>query len=785
MLSFLQSWMVNPWLFAGGAVLISSPIIIHLLNKRRFKTVDWAAMDFLIEADKKNHRRIQLENLLLLLLRCLAVLLIGLLLARPFRPLSAAGGLFDTVRYERIVLLDDSVSMGARLDEGTAFQAAQKGLEQFLDGLADAESEDTLTVILASKPEKPVAGLNAVLVTEETKTEIIQRLRDLKLSDHPVDYQEAVAAIEKQMQGKTGEINRAVYILSDFRAKDWAKDGRGAPEMIARLDKIAERSAGCFLVNFGTPDSANLTVSRIVPVNKLAVAGVESEFDIFVRNHGKRDVHDVAVKFIAGASPPQTGTIRTIPAGEQGSVRFQYTFARPASRERQRPERNPDFRPDPVPIRAEVTTVRRVAEDRLPDDNVRYFAARVAAGVPVLLVDGDPNEEPNKTETFYLRRALRPHVERSGDRRSGVNVTVVNEDSLHNVKLDDYQIVYLCNLYRLGEDFRKRLERWVTHGGRLVICLGNQVDEEFFNRDLYRNGNGLSPVRLDGIRGDETEQKWTSFRIEDPNHPPLARLQADGVSFLQQVKVFQWWDCKVAALEKPATTRKTAGGKAGREEPTIVPLTLTGEQRVPAMVEQKQGAGRVVVLATACDADWSDWASHPTYLLFHLKLAEYLIPRAAEAGTVTVGQVLQHEFDLNEFDPTAEVETPGGGKRTVHSVQPAEKPDAASARLRRVRFAEAENRGFYRMWLTRTNGGKQNQLFAANVDANEGDLQPADQEDLRRSFSSASVRIVGSDQLASLGTTGVKGELWLWVLLALLFVLFLEQFLGWYFGTKR
>ena len=78
--------MVNPALFMLGVASISSPIIIHLLNKRKFKRIDWAAMDFLLEADKKNRRRVRLENLLLLLLRCLACILIGALLARVFWP---------------------------------------------------------------------------------------------------------------------------------------------------------------------------------------------------------------------------------------------------------------------------------------------------------------------------------------------------------------------------------------------------------------------------------------------------------------------------------------------------------------------------------------------------------------------------------------------------------------------------------------------------------------------------------------------------------------------------
>src|SRR5687767_15897758 len=124
----LSSWLVNPWLFVFGALAVSVPIIIHLLNRRKFRIVDWAAMDFLLEADKKNRRRIRLENLLLLLLRCLAVLLIGLLLARPFLPTNVTAGLIDAGQFERIVLLDDSLSMQAQAGNESAWEVAKKRL---------------------------------------------------------------------------------------------------------------------------------------------------------------------------------------------------------------------------------------------------------------------------------------------------------------------------------------------------------------------------------------------------------------------------------------------------------------------------------------------------------------------------------------------------------------------------------------------------------------------------------------------------------------------------------
>ena len=73
----MLTWFLNPWMLLGG-LAIASPILIHLLNKRRFKIVEWAAMDFLFEADKKNRRRVRMENFILLALRCLGTAAAGI-----------------------------------------------------------------------------------------------------------------------------------------------------------------------------------------------------------------------------------------------------------------------------------------------------------------------------------------------------------------------------------------------------------------------------------------------------------------------------------------------------------------------------------------------------------------------------------------------------------------------------------------------------------------------------------------------------------------------------------
>src|SRR6476646_9860347 len=79
----LAAWFVSPGFAFAGAALASIPIIIHILNRRRFKTVRWAAMEYLLQAMRKNRRRLKFEQWLLLAIRCLLIFLMGLALARP------------------------------------------------------------------------------------------------------------------------------------------------------------------------------------------------------------------------------------------------------------------------------------------------------------------------------------------------------------------------------------------------------------------------------------------------------------------------------------------------------------------------------------------------------------------------------------------------------------------------------------------------------------------------------------------------------------------------------
>src|SRR6266481_1920298 len=99
---------LNPANMVIGGALISSPIIIHLINRMRFKRVRWAAMEFLLKSQKRNRRRLIIEQLILLFLRCALVCLAGFLLARF---LGASFAEFRPQNTIHFVLLDDRLSM--------------------------------------------------------------------------------------------------------------------------------------------------------------------------------------------------------------------------------------------------------------------------------------------------------------------------------------------------------------------------------------------------------------------------------------------------------------------------------------------------------------------------------------------------------------------------------------------------------------------------------------------------------------------------------------------------
>ena len=95
-------------LLAFGAAAFTVPLIIHLLHRSRYQTIEWGAMHLLQASKNLNSRRIQWQQLLLLLLRCALPVLLALAMSRPL--LQSFGGANGQAAVSLAIIIDDSMS---------------------------------------------------------------------------------------------------------------------------------------------------------------------------------------------------------------------------------------------------------------------------------------------------------------------------------------------------------------------------------------------------------------------------------------------------------------------------------------------------------------------------------------------------------------------------------------------------------------------------------------------------------------------------------------------------
>ena len=759
----MLSWLLNPWMLLGG-LAIASPILIHLLNKRRFKIVEWAAMDFLFEAEKKNKRRVQVENMILLLLRCLAMLLVAFMLARPFIPSGVIGSFAQTRQLERIVVIDDSLSQRVLVDSMPAMQKTKESVKELLRGFASSsETEDWVSVWLTSDPNQRLIDYKPL--TESTLPEILQVIEQVQCSDSVADYSLSLGELDRYLQGQRENVGRAVYLYSDLRQRDWKplanQDAEAAPKSVAK--RIGENSVGTFVVDTGGDEDANLAITGIRP-DGLLVSDKTVSFLVDVTNFGTKTVNEVSVLFQVNESQAEYESIGVLGPGKTETLIFNYFFNRPApgdllTEDSEKKSRIRNFR-----IRAEIdrqSLGEDLKQDQLTEDSSRFYAARILEGIPVLLVDGDPSAISERSETHYLQSLDVPGT--------GLAMTDVTVSELETVSLADYQIIFLCNVDEASPDRVAELTKWVEEGGSLVFMPGNRVRAGTFNDAFFQGGEGLSPLKLDRMAGDPTMSRWVNFEPDPQIHPALKIILESDATSLGKIDVFSWW------------TSELDDDQIGKS--FEVPLRLTDKDNSAAMVDRTLGEGRVIVFAIPGDGDWTMWPSSPTFAPVMIDLIDYLLGQAKQASTILLGDQIRQPIDLSAYMNRATLRDPA--EESVEAVAKPLEGTNSEAIIQEVSFETTGRAGFYDLKFQRHDGGTESTLFASNFDPQESRLDrlaPAEQTEF---FSGKNLQLVSGEELASQGISGSNTEIWLQILMILFGILLTEQFLAFWWGRKR
>ncbi len=247
-MSFLQPWLLY------GLPIIALPIVIHLINQRRFQTIQWAAMMFLLAAHRMARGYSRLRQWLILLFRTLAIAGLMLAISRPLASgwLGLAGG---TRADTTIILLDRSPSMQQR-GAGTGESKLETGRKQLVQTLETLGSGRWVLIDSTTHEPRELESPRALMSLPTAGPASAS-------ADLPLMLQAAHDYIRGNRAGRT-----EVWICSDLRENDWtAESGRWS----TLRDAFLELPQGVRFHLLAYPQAAPTNVSvRVTDVRRQA-----------------------------------------------------------------------------------------------------------------------------------------------------------------------------------------------------------------------------------------------------------------------------------------------------------------------------------------------------------------------------------------------------------------------------------------------------------------------------------------------------------------------------------
>lgn len=249
---------LNP-LLLWGLLAAAVPIAIHLLNRRRHKTIQWAAMQFLLKATRESRGKKKLRHILILACRALAIAALIFAAARPVISglIGWGGGSIDTV----VLLLDRSASMETKPGDGLD-PRRQIVIEKVRDAMKSLGTPRLVLIDSASRKPQEIPS-----------PETLADLAATAPTDTAADFPSLLVRAAEFLEESSGRSE--VWLASDLQTSNWRPDDERWAAARAGLAALPQKPAVRVLSLTG-PASAN-TAIRLLSARR---AGDEMLLDL-------------------------------------------------------------------------------------------------------------------------------------------------------------------------------------------------------------------------------------------------------------------------------------------------------------------------------------------------------------------------------------------------------------------------------------------------------------------------------------------------------------------------
>jgi hypothetical protein len=684
-----------PTLLTIGLPLIAVPIAIHLINLRRQQRIRWAAMQFLLESQRRNRRWILLKQLLLLATRMAVIGLLVLMLAHLVLR-NEWLSLLGRGTTHHLVLLDDSYSMSDRWNETTALNEGKRAVQAIIDQASAQSDRQLVTLLKFSEAAHLSAGAQPKVFAEPINDAFRSRLESLLASwgasQTDVGPADALKAIPR-LPLADEEQTLIVYLITDYRAKqfDSATEIR---KLLVEL-KEKEKVSQIHLVRCVREGRPNLAVTALAPETGVRAAGVEMWMSVTVANYGDAPARGVALQLEQDGDALPALVLDDIPARDEAAHKFRVQFAGTGAH----------------------WLTASLPADAVSVDNRRYFACDLPAARPILIVDGSQDGRGGR----QLSLALAP----GGNTRTGWQPHVEPAKFLANPeKLSEQAAVFLLDVPHLTDDELEGLEKYVEAGGGVAFFIGANTDRAFYNDRLFKEGKGIFPAPLK-LPTQLLDREGESTPDVEVTQHPLFQIFAGRRNDLLSFLMVDYFYALVDGWQPPEDGSAKVIAKLRNEAPLVI--------------EKKYGKGQVVAQLTKLSSGdtplgrWTNWSLSPAFPVLANELVSYLAVAQDADSLLEIGDDLVVSAEEGKYEPKFRVllpaESRGGeaetdGKRAGAASTRTEISVEATAANQRLtaKLANLAESGIYEAQFQPLNGTIERRDFAVNVPVGEGDL---------------------------------------------------------------
>jgi len=578
---------VTTWLAVAGAAAMAIPIIIHLIFRQRKRPIEWAAMRFLIEAFRRQKRRLQLEQILLLAVRCMIVLVLGLALARPL--LQGAGLLEDDSLRTIILVIDDGLASQVVEDVSSQSTAFDRHVEQAISIVNSLGESDAVGIVTASRPAS-----GPILPPSIDHAAVIEVLEGMTPALTPTDLDGGLrlarsAAADAVENG--GSV--AVYLFSDFR--------EGSVALETNLPNFAEfeqRGGGLSLLASPAASTAapNVQVTAVAPMRRVVVADAadaSQQVTVHLARHGG-DLGRTSTKLRlsgAGAGLARAKTVEWSAGQTTATETFSISFEA---------------------VEIGQTGLSAVVDDvdAMGPDNRRFITLEVREKLRVALVSPPTFERISSLSALtpgqWIRRAL--HASDA----SPIEVTDVAPASLDDIDLRAMDAAIVTRPDRLNDTGWLALREFVDRGGLLMFVPPSDVNVHQWTDRLRSDLSLPWRIALEAVASEE----GLVMADTQPSSELLRMLQGELGEITRSLIVYRYVPVEMDETQAESILLLEDGAPlmimGAPEDSEDAASGATSAEAASTAMEIDRSRGLVVYLATA--PLFPEWTTLPVQM---------------------------------------------------------------------------------------------------------------------------------------------------------------------------